>query len=117
MSDTRSYPADYCLADFAGYGACILRPGHDGQHSDAHGYRFTMPSDATSATLTAEAAYAAERAASRAAYAADVNPRAWRALMSDGAAHSFEASDVADAFDTARAMLAPSVVLVSLTAL
>lgn len=37
----RRYPEDYCLADIAAYGACILTPGHSGNHKDANGYSFT----------------------------------------------------------------------------
>lgn len=39
----REYPVDYCLATFAGYGGCVELPGHEGQHTDAHGHRFTVP--------------------------------------------------------------------------
>jgi hypothetical protein len=32
--------ASLCLADYAGYGACVRQAGHIGQHTDALGYRF-----------------------------------------------------------------------------
>lgn len=33
----------YCLADYAGYGACIREPGHGQPHRDAHGREFEIP--------------------------------------------------------------------------
>jgi hypothetical protein len=32
--------SDRCLADFAGYGACIKEKGHPGRHLDANSYSF-----------------------------------------------------------------------------
>lgn len=32
-----------CAFSFAGYGACVLQAGHDGDHRDANRYRFGEP--------------------------------------------------------------------------
>jgi hypothetical protein len=37
----RTFPADYCLADSAGYGACVMPPHDTGQHQDANGHTWT----------------------------------------------------------------------------
>ena len=39
----RVYPVDYCLADYAGFGACVLRPNHPQRHRDANGHEFGLP--------------------------------------------------------------------------
>lgn len=41
--------SDRCLADYAGYGACVLAKGHSGFHQDANRYRFELPSEVSPA--------------------------------------------------------------------